>query len=108
MSHRNYTKYPVKISTLLPKVLKPLRKTNSSLLLELKMNWEKIIGSKISEICFVSTIKKINKKNILIVVSDSNKILELSYSSNEIKNKVNSFFNSNFIDEIKFKKSLQC
>ena len=77
------------------------------MLLELKMNWEKIIGSEISEICFVLTVKKINKKNILIIVSDDSNILELSYSSDEIKNKVNNFFNSNFVDEIKFKRSLQ-
>ena len=92
MNQRNYIKHPVKISTLLPKVLKPLKKKNGSMLLELKMNWEKIIGSEISEICFVLTVKKINKKNILIIVSDDSNILELSYSSDEIKNKVNNFF----------------
>jgi len=47
------------------------------------------------------------EKNILTISSDQNNILELSYSSDTIKEKINKFYNSPIIDEIKFKKFLQ-
>ena len=87
--------------------MKPLKKKNGGVLLEIKLNWKKITGSKFSSVCFASSIKKINNKNILIIVSEKRNILELSYSSDQIREKINSFFNGTIIDEIKFKKSLQ-
>lgn len=102
-----YNKHPVRISTLLPKVFKPLRKKHGGVLLEIKFNWEKILDSELSSICFANSLKKINDKNILIITSDKNNILELSYSSDKIKEKINNFFNSPIIDQIKFKKFLQ-
>ena len=102
-----YNKNPVRISTLLPKVFKPLRKKHGGVLLEIKFNWEKILDSELSSICFANSLKKINDKNILIITSDKNNILELSYSSDKIKEKINNFFNSPIIDQIKFKKFLQ-
>ena len=107
MKHKNYIKNPVKISTLLPKVFKTIKKKNDGLLLEIKLNWEKIVGSELYSDCFVSSIKRINKKTILIVVSERRSIHELSYSSNDIKNNVNKFFQANVVNEIKFKKSFQ-
>ena len=50
---RNYIKYPVKVSTLLPKIFKPLRGKNDGILLEIKLNWDKIVEPSISSICFV-------------------------------------------------------
>ena len=85
---RNYTKSPVNISTLLPNILKPLRKKNGSRLLELKMNWEKILGKNLAKKCFVHSIRKINDKNILTLISNQNDLLEISYSSEEIKHKI--------------------
>jgi len=102
-----YSKHPVRISTLLPKVFKPLRKKYGGVLLDIKFNWEKIIDSELSSICFATSLKKINDKNVLIVTSDKNNILELSYSSDKIKEQINNFFNSPIIDQIKFKKFLQ-
>ena len=50
-------------------------------------------------------LKTFNNKKILILVSDENSVLELSYSSEVIKDKINDF-NSDFnIEEIKFKKN---
>ncbi len=107
MNTKNYIKYPVKISTLLPKVLNPLKKKNGSLLLEIKLNWKKIVDSNIGLYCFASSIQKINNKNVLVIISENQNILELSYSAPEIKEKINLFFKGIVIDEIKFKKSLQ-
>ena len=97
----------MKVSTLLPNILKPTRKQNGSKLLELKMNWEKILGKNLAQKCFAYSIRKINDKNVLTLISNKNDLLEISYSSEDIKEKINSFFLKNFVDDIKFKKSLQ-
>ena len=104
MRRNNYNSSLSKISTLLPKVLKNLKKTNknSSKLLELKMKWKDIIGDKISEDIFVDSIKKLNNKNVLIIISKKPNLVEISYSSE----KINKHFNECFIDNIKFKRSL--
>tara|TARA_B100000524_G_scaffold78336_1_gene35921 strand:- start:55 stop:381 length:327 start_codon:yes stop_codon:yes gene_type:complete len=107
MKHKNYIKNPVKISTLLPKVFKTIRKKNDGLLLEIKLNWEKIVGPELYVNCFVSSLKKVNKKTVLIVVSEKRSVHELSYSSNDIKKNVNKFFQADVVNEIKFKKSFQ-
>tara|TARA_B100000029_G_scaffold477618_1_gene522818 strand:- start:100 stop:330 length:231 start_codon:yes stop_codon:yes gene_type:complete len=75
--------------------------------LEIKLNWEEIVGKEFSEKCFVSNFQRVNKKNILTIISDNTNLLELSYSSEEIKKKINKFFSSKKIDDIKFKKSFQ-
>lgn len=108
MRRNNYNSSLSKISTLLPKVLKNLKKSNknSSKLLELKMKWKDIIGDKISEDIFVDSIKKLNNKNVLIIISKKPNLLEISYSSEMIKDKINKHFNECFIDNIKFKRSL--
>ena len=105
---RNYNSSLSKISTLLPKVLKNLKKTNknSSKLLELKMKWKDIINNKISEDIFVDSVKKLNNKNVLIIISKKPNLVEISYSSEMIKDKINKHFNECFIDNIKFKRSL--
>ena len=107
MKQRNYIKYPVKVSTLLPKIFKPLRGKNDGILLEIKLNWDKIVEPSISSICFVYSLRKTNNTTTLTILSNKRNIHELSYSSNEIKSKVNNFFNATVINEIKFKKSLQ-
>ncbi len=108
MRRNNYNSSLSKISTLLPKVLKNLKKTNknSSKLLELKMKWKDIINNKISEDIFVDSIKKLNNKNVLIIISKKPNLIEISYSSEMIKDKINKHFNECFIDNIKFKRSL--
>ena len=107
MNRKNYINNPVKISTLLPKVFKPLKKKNDGLLLEIKLNWEKILRPELSSRCFAASLKKINNSKILIITTNERNILELSYSSDEIKMQINEFFKTTVINEIKFKKSLQ-
>ena len=110
MRRKNYNSSLSKISTLLPKVLKNLKKTNknSSKLLELKMKWDDIIEDKISKDIFADSIKKLNNKNVLIIISKKPNLLEISYSSEMIKDKINKHFNECLVDNIKFKRSLHC
>ena len=87
--------------------MKPLKKKNDGVLLEIKLKWEKILEPRFSSRCFPSSLKKINNTKFLIITTDERNILELSYSSNEIKMQINEFFKATVINEIKFKKSLQ-
>ena len=107
MIKSNYIKSPQKVSTFIPKILKPFRNKLGTKALELRTHWEEIVGKEIAEKCDVSGLKTFNNKKILILVSDENNLVELSYSSNLIMKKIHDF-NSDFkIEEIKFKKSLQ-
>ena len=82
-----------KISSLIPKIFKSLKKNAD--LLELKANWEEVVGKKFSSRCYVYSLKKINKKNILTIQSAENDLLELSYSSEILKKKLMRFIPKN-------------
>ena len=56
------------------------------------MNWTSIIGKEYAEKCHVSSLKKINQKNVLTVYCSDASLFELSYSTLEIKEKINGFF----------------
>ena len=105
-SKRNINK-PKKVSTLLPQILKKVNKNDNKNLLEIKMNWTKIVGDEFSKTCFVHSLKKVNNNNVLTIISNEARIFELSYSSQVIKEKINGFFLRQVVDIIKFKKSLQ-
>ncbi len=96
-----------KVSTILPQILKKINKNGSSQLLEIKMNWTSIMGKEYAEKCHVLSLRKINNKNVLTIGCSDSYLFELSYSSVEIKEKINSFFLRNVVDIIKYKKSLQ-
>ena len=96
-----------KVSTILPKIFKKINKKGNSELLEIKMNWTLIMGKEYSDKCDVVSIKKINKKKVLTISCSEASLFELSYSTVEIKEKINSFFLRNVVDIIKYKKSLQ-
>ena len=96
---------PIKISSLIPKIFKSFKK--NSKLLELQANWEGIVGKKISSKCYACSLKKINDRNVLTIESDDFDLLELSYSSENLKDKINSFYSREFVNVIKFKKPLQ-
>ena len=72
------------------------------------MKWDDIIEDKISKDIFADSIKKLNNKNVLIIISKKPNLIEISYSSEMIINKINKHFNECFIDGIKFKRSLHC
>ena len=69
-SKRNINK-PKKVSTLLPSIFKKLNKKNNNELLEIKVNWKKIIGDDLCEKCYVSTLKRVNNRNVLTIISES-------------------------------------
>tara|TARA_B100000530_G_scaffold296683_1_gene215627 strand:- start:189 stop:524 length:336 start_codon:yes stop_codon:yes gene_type:complete len=96
---------PKKISSLIPKIFKSFSK--DSKLLELKANWDDVVGKQYSSRCYIHSLRKINKKNILTIESNASDLLELSYSSESLKKKINAYFSKEFVDVIKFKKSLQ-
>tara|TARA_B100000287_G_scaffold434774_2_gene500336 strand:+ start:807 stop:1136 length:330 start_codon:yes stop_codon:yes gene_type:complete len=97
-----------KVSTLLPQIIKNIKKkNNTNELVEIKMNWKEIIGENYFQKCYVSSLKKINSKKVLTIVADNYDVFELSYSSVLIKEKINSYFLRKVVDKIKFKKSLQ-
>ena len=96
-----------KVSTILPQIFKKINKKGNSQLLEIKMNWTSIMGKEYAEKCYVSSLKKINKKNVLTIGCTDASLFELSYSTVEIKEKINGFFLRNVVDIIKFKKLLQ-
>ena len=96
---------PQKISSFIPKIFKSFKKNSN--LLELRANWEKIVGKNFSDRCHVYSLKKINTKNVLTIESIESDLFELSYSSENLKKKINKFYSREFIDVIKFKKSLQ-
>lgn len=97
---------PTSISALLPEVLKPITKKFSSNLLEIQLNWHKISGDDLSKITKPSKIYKVNNKNILEILVYKNYTLEISYSSDEIKKKINNFYKFEYLAGIKIKKSL--
>ena len=96
-----------KVSTILPQIFKKINKKGNSQLLEIKMNWTSIIGKEYAKRCHVSSLKKINQKNVLTVCCSDASLFELSYSTVKTKEKINSFFLRNVVDIIKYKKSLQ-
>ena len=71
------------------------------------MNWTSIIGKEYAEKCHVSSLKKINQKNVLTICCSDASLFELSYSTVEVREKINGFFLRNVVDIIKFKKLLQ-
>tara|TARA_B100001029_G_scaffold169034_1_gene163584 strand:+ start:474 stop:800 length:327 start_codon:yes stop_codon:yes gene_type:complete len=107
MIKSNYIKSPQKVSTFIPKILKPFRNKLGAQALELRTHWEKIVGKRIAEKCDVCGLKRFNNKNVLILVSNENNLVELSYSNNLIMKKIYAFNRDFKIEEIKFKKSLQ-
>ena len=71
------------------------------------MNWTSIIGKEYAEKCHVSSLMKINQKNVLTICCSDASLFELSYSTVEVREKINGFFLRNVVDIIKFKKLLQ-
>ena len=65
------------------------------------------MGKEYAKKFHVSSLKKFNKKNVLTICCNDDSLFELSYSTFEIKEKINGFFLRNVVDIIKFKKLLQ-
>ena len=99
-------KNPRYISSILPKVLKPITKKFSSNLFKVQSNWENIIGKKLSRSIYPIKIHKKNDKNILELLIIGNNTFEIGYKNHEIMNKINSYYKFELVSGIKFKKTL--
>ena len=104
---RKHKKDPLSISALLPEVLKPITRKTSSNILEIKNNWEEILGTELSKDTHPSKIYQMNNKNILEIIVNSNNALEISYNSYRIQKKINNFFQFDYINYVKFRKELK-
>ena len=92
------------ISSLVPLVLKPIKKNNSSELLQIQLNWEKIFCSNIFNFSFPNRIFFHKNKRILEVKVKEKKIIEISYNSDLILSEINRFLGDKYIQSIKFLK----
>ena len=73
---------PQKISSFIPKIFESFKKNSN--LLELRANWEKIVGKNFSDRCHVYSLKKLTQ-NVLTIESIESDLFELSYSSENLK-----------------------
>ena len=107
MNKKNYINRPIRVSSLITKIFKPLKKKYNPVVLEIKANWFKIVGPEIAEKCEISNLKVVNNKKVLLIKSDHSNLFELSYSSETILRKINEFNPAFKINSLKFKKFLQ-
>ena len=65
-------------------------------------NWTKIVGQKISDSCYPSTVKmgKEMRNGTLVLNVIHGEEVEVEYRKNEIKDKINSFFGYNCIKDV--------
>ncbi|MAH79000.1 MAG: hypothetical protein CMP41_03605, partial [Rickettsiales bacterium] len=97
---RKYKNKPLLISSLLPKVLNPIKKKFSSNLFELEFHWEDILGKELANKCYPSKFYKKNNFKTLEISINGNYALEFSYYSAKIKEKINTFFKYDYINVI--------
>lgn len=73
---------------------------------DLIKRWEKIMGSEIANIAAVAAIKKMKDGRLNITLRPSNPALtlQLSYMSEEIKEKINKYFGRDAVAKISFRK----
>lgn len=91
------------ITSIIPEVLKPLRKKNKNVL-EIKHSWKSIFENNISEYCYPNKIYNFNNKTVLEIMVHEEKIFELSFESDFLISKINRFYGYKHIELIKFKK----
>ena len=73
---------------------------------DLVKRWEKIMGADIANIATVAAIKKMKDGRLNITLRPSNPALtlQLSYMSEEIKEKINKYFGRDAVAKISFRK----
>ena len=73
---------------------------------DLVARWDKIMGSDIANIAKIAAIKKIRDGRFNITLRPTNPAftLQLSYMSDEIKNKINKYFGRDAVAKISFRK----
>ena len=91
------------ISSIIPNVLNPVKK-KSNKIMEIKLNWNKILNDNLSKFSFPNKIYKFNNKKTLEISVQEEKLIEISYNSDLIKREINRFYGHEHIELIKFKK----
>ena len=73
---------------------------------DLVKRWEKIMGADIANIATVAAIKKMKDGRLNITLRPSNPALtlQLSYMSEEIKEKINKYFGRDAVAKVSFRK----
>ena len=87
-----------KINELFSNITKQIYKRHDNNFLIILDNWELIVGSHLNN---KSIPKKLNKDNTLIVIVDSEYLLDFQYQTENFKIKINALLTSNTICKIK-------
>tara|TARA_B100001027_G_C16227499_1_gene312914 strand:- start:664 stop:1149 length:486 start_codon:yes stop_codon:yes gene_type:complete len=89
-------------SSSIPKTLKKYLKKGGYNYSHIVDNWTKMVSKKISDCCYPVTVKmsKEMKNGTLVLNVIHGKEMEVEYNKSEIKDKINSFFGYNCIDNI--------
>ncbi len=92
-------------STSIPKTLKKHLRKGGYNYSNIVDNWTNIVSKKISDACYPITVKigKEMKNGTLELNVLHGKEIEVEYQKNEIKDKINSFFGYNCINDIRLK-----
>tara|TARA_X000000368_G_scaffold416860_1_gene411763 strand:- start:2085 stop:2579 length:495 start_codon:yes stop_codon:yes gene_type:complete len=93
------------LSSSLPHGLKKILRKGGYSFSSIVDNWSKVVGQNISSNCYPSSIKmgkEMNNGTLVINVIHGNE-LDVEYKKKEIIEKINSFFGSRLINEIKLK-----
>ena len=92
-------------SNSIPKTLKKHLKKNGYNYSNIVDNWTRMVSKKISDACYPANVKmgkEMNNGTLVINVIHGNE-LDVEYKKKEIIEKINSFFGSRLINEIKLK-----
>ena len=108
MHHKNNNKTQTFIqglrpfSSSIPKTLKKYLKKGGYNYSHIVDNWTKMVSKKISDSCYPVTVKmsKEMKNGTLVLNVIHGKEMEVEYNKSEIKDKINSFFGYNCIENI--------
>ena len=89
-------------SSSIPKTLKKYLKKSGYNYSHIVDNWSKMVSKKISDSCYPVTVKmsKQMKNGTLVLNVIHGKEMEVEYNRSEIKDKINSFFGYNCIENI--------
>ena len=92
------------ISSLVPLILKPLKKKKSNELFQIQLYWPKIFNDEIFNFSFPNRIFFHRNLRTLEIKVKEKKIIEVSYNSEFILSEINRFFGDKYIQSIKFLK----
>ena len=91
------------VSNSLPKGLKKILKKGGHNYNTIIENWSNLVGKKISDVCYPTTVKmgKEMRNGTLVLNVIHGKEMEVEYEKREIIDKINVFFGYQFIKEIR-------